>query len=91
MDVLSALRFGNRQVTAVEINPVIAQLSSRAICGLHREHICGPESDAACAEGRNFAAGSPDTYDLITITMIDRLGWRGRRCVYVQREYALHI
>lgn len=75
MDVLSALRFGNRSVTAVEINPVIAEL----VRGPYADYIGRIFHDPRVAlhvrEGRNFAAGSPDRYDLITITMID--SWAG--------------
>ncbi|TAK52156.1 MAG: hypothetical protein EPO25_14360 [Gammaproteobacteria bacterium] len=75
MDVLSALRFGNRSVTAVEINPVIAGL----VKGRYADYIGRIFDDPRVAlhvrEGRNFAAGSPDQYDLITITMID--SWAG--------------
>lgn len=75
MDVLSALRFGNRSITAVEINPVIAELTS----GRYSDYIGGifrhPRVRLHVQEGRNFAAGSTDHYDLITITMID--SWAG--------------
>lgn len=75
MDVLSALRFGNRSVTAVEINPVIAGL----VRGRYADYIGrifdDPRVTLHVHEGRNFAAGSPDRYDLITITMID--SWAG--------------
>jgi hypothetical protein len=75
MDVLSALRFGNRRVTAVEINPVIAEL----VTGRYADYIGRIFHDSRVTlhvqEGRNFAAGSADSYDLITITMID--SWAG--------------
>ena len=75
MDVLSALRFGNRSITAVEINPVIAEL----VTGRYADYIGhifdDPRVTLHVQEGRNFAAGSPDSYDLITITMID--SWAG--------------
>jgi hypothetical protein len=75
MDVLSALRFGNTRITAVEINPVIADL----VVGRYADYIGrifdDPRVTLHVQEGRNFAAGSPDAYDLITITMID--SWAG--------------
>lgn len=75
MDVLSALRFGNRRITAVEINPVIAGL----VTGRYADYIGhifeDPRVTLHVQEGRNFAAGSRDRYDLITITMID--SWAG--------------
>jgi hypothetical protein len=75
MDVLSALRFGNRRITAVEINPVIAGL----VTGRYADYIGhifeDPRVTLHVQEGRNFAAGSKDRYDLITITMID--SWAG--------------
>ncbi len=75
MDVLSALRFGNRSITAVEINPVIAGL----VTGRYADYIGHIFEDPRVAlhvqEGRNYAAGSKNSYDLITITMID--SWAG--------------
>jgi spermidine synthase len=75
MDVLSALRFGNRQVTAVEINPVIAGLVKGRYADYIGHIFDDPRVSLRVQEGRNFAAGSPDRYDLITITMID--SWAG--------------
>jgi hypothetical protein len=75
MDVLSALHFGNKSITAVEINPVIAEL----VTGRYAEYIGhifdDPRVTLHVREGRNYAAGSKDRYDLITITMID--SWAG--------------
>lgn len=75
MDVLSGLRFGNKSITAVEINPVTAEL----VTGRYADYIGGifldPRVTLHVQEGRNFAAGSKDRYDLITITMID--SWAG--------------
>jgi len=75
MDVLSALRFGNRSVTAVEINPVIAGLVKGPYADYIGRIFDDPRVTLHVQEGRNFAAGSPDRYDLITITMID--SWAG--------------
>ena len=75
MDVLSALRFGNRSVTAVEINPVIAELVVDRYSGFIGNIFHDPRVTLNVQEGRNFAAGSKDSYDLITITMID--SWAG--------------
>lgn len=75
MDVLSALRFGNRRITAVEINPVIAGLVKGRYADYIGRIFDDPRVTLHLQEGRNFAAGSPDSYDLITITMID--SWAG--------------
>lgn len=75
MDVLSALRFGNGSVTAVEINPVIAGLVKGRYADYIGRIFDDPRVTLHVQEGRNFAAGSPDRYDLITITMID--SWAG--------------
>jgi hypothetical protein len=75
MDVLSALRFGNRSITAVEINPVIAGLVKGRYADYIGRIFDDPRVTLHVQEGRNFAAGSPDHYDLITITMID--SWAG--------------
>jgi hypothetical protein len=75
MDVLSALKFGNRRITAVEINPVIAGLVTGRYADFIGRIFDDPRVTLHVREGRNFAAGSPDRYDVITITMID--SWAG--------------
>lgn len=75
MDVLSALKFGNRSITAVEINPVIAGLVKGPYADFIGRIFDDPRVTLHVREGRNFAAGSADRYDLITITMID--SWAG--------------
>ena len=89
MDVLSALRFGNQRITAVEINPVIANL----VTGRYADYIGhifeDPRVTLHVQEGRNFAAGSRDSYDLITITMID--SWAGAAAgAYIFSENTLY-
>lgn len=75
MDVLSALGFGNKSITAVEINPVIVDLTTKHYSDYIGRIFQDSRVDLHMQEGRNFAAGSKDKYDLITITMID--SWAG--------------
>jgi hypothetical protein len=75
LDVLSALRIGARSVTAVEINPVIAEIVTDHYADYIGRIFQDPRVTLHVQEGRNFAAGSPDRYDLIKITMID--SWAG--------------
>lgn len=71
MDVLAALLFAQKRITAVEINPVIIELVSRVYAGFIGHIFEDPRVTLHLAEGRNFVAGSPNLYDAIQITMID--------------------
>ncbi len=73
-DVLSALYHQQARVTAVEINPVLYEL----VRGRYADYIGhifeDPRVRLELHEGRNFAAGTPETYDLIISNMIDSWG-----------------
>ena len=72
-DVMSALVFGARPITAVEINPIIARdvMSSepyKSFSGSIYQH---PDVRLVVDEGRSFIRSSSDRYDLIQATMVD--------------------
>lgn len=73
-DVLSSLYHRQARVTAVEINPLIVDL----VRGRYADYIGrifdDPRVRLELRDGRNFAAGSPETYDLIVSNMIDSWG-----------------
>jgi predicted membrane-bound spermidine synthase len=88
-DVLTALAFGQRQITAVEINPVIAQL----VTGRYADYIGrifeDPRVTLHVQDGRSFVAGSREAYDVIQITMID--SWSGAAAgAYIFNENSLY-
>ena len=70
-DVLTSLLFGNKHITAIEINRSIVDLMKGPFAdysgGIYRR----PEVDIHAAEGRAFIAGLEDRVDLIQITFID--------------------
>ncbi len=89
IDVLAALAFGQRRITAVEINPVIAQL----VTGRYADYIGrifdDPRVTLHVQDGRSFIAGSRDAYDVIQITMID--SWSGAAAgAYIFNENSLY-
>jgi Spermine/spermidine synthase domain len=71
-DVLAALLSGVQRVDAVEINPIIVNDVMRgrfrkASGGLYDD----PRVHVRVADGRSFVRGSPDSYDLIQLSLVD--------------------
>jgi spermidine synthase len=88
-DVLAALKFGQRRITAVEINPVIGELVTTRYADYIGRIFQDPRVSFHVQEGRNFTAGSKERYDIIQITMID--SWGGAAAgAYVFNENALY-
>ena len=88
-DVLSSLLLGREKITAVEINPVIAEL----VTNIKADYIGNIFSDSRVTlhiqEGRNYTAGSTDSYDIIQMSMID--SWGGAAAgAYIFNENALY-
>jgi hypothetical protein len=72
-DVLTARLFGMRKITAVEVNPIIANeiMSSepfKSYSGAIYEH---PAVELVVDEGRSFIRSSREKYDIIQATMVD--------------------
>ncbi|HEY8021675.1 MAG TPA: class I SAM-dependent methyltransferase, partial [Thermoanaerobaculia bacterium] len=69
-DLLSALAFGSRRVTGIEVNGLFLRLLTRdlrAFAGLADR----PEVRLVHAEGRSYLAGREDRYDLIQMALVD--------------------
>jgi spermidine synthase len=72
IDVLTALSFGNRDITGVEINPITVDDVMR---GAFRDFTGGlyyrPEVKIHIDEGRSFIRRAPHSYDIIQATLVD--------------------
>lgn len=69
-DLLTALAFGARRVTGVEINRIFLDLLEgelRGFAGLAGR----PEVELVHAEGRSFLAASEERYDLVQMALVD--------------------
>ncbi|HLG15357.1 MAG TPA: hypothetical protein VJH03_12765 [Blastocatellia bacterium] len=73
MDVVAARVFGARQVTAVEINPIIARdvMSSEPFKSYSGSIYQQDGVRLVVDEGRSFIRGSSERYDVIQATMVD--------------------
>jgi len=88
-DVLSALAFGQRKITAVEINPVVAKLVTRTYADYIGRIFEDPRVSLEVRDGRNYVAGTTDKFDIIQITMID--SWVGAAAgAYLFNENSLY-
>jgi hypothetical protein len=71
-DVLSALAFGARRVTGVEINPIIVH---DVMLGRFREYSGGlytrPDVSIYVEDGRSFVRRSPQRFDVIQASLVD--------------------
>lgn len=72
-DVMTARVFGQRQITAVEINPIIARdvMSSEPFKSYSGSIYQQPDVRLVVDEGRSFIRNSRDRYDIIQATMVD--------------------
>ncbi|MBI5208790.1 MAG: hypothetical protein HY927_02305 [Elusimicrobia bacterium] len=71
-DVLSALSFGARHVTAVELNPIIVR---DVMLDRYRDFSGGlyqdPRVRAVAREGRSFVSSSREKFDIIQLAFVD--------------------
>ena len=63
--VLDALHFGARSITAIEVNPIIAETVAHRMDDFWGGMFNQPEVHLVTAEGRNFVRSSRETYDAI--------------------------
>ncbi len=72
-DVMAARVFGQRPITAVEINPIIARdvMSSEPFKSFSGSIYQQPDVRLVVDEGRSFIRSSADHYDIIQATMVD--------------------
>lgn len=72
VDVLRALANGSRNVTAIEINPIIATDIMRGRYADYAYHLYQrPEVHLHVQDGRSFIRNSQDKYDVIQMTLVD--------------------
>ncbi len=72
-DVMAARVFGQKYITAVEINPIIARdvMSSEPFKSYSGSIYQQPDVRLVVDEGRSFIRNSRDRYDVIQATMVD--------------------
>jgi len=72
-DVMAALVSGERNITAVEVNPIIARdvMSSEPFRSFSGGIYQQPGVSLAVDEGRSFIRSHPARYDIIQATMVD--------------------
>ncbi len=72
-DVMAARVFGQKHITAVEINPIIAHdvMSSEPFKSYSGSIYQQPDVRLVVDEGRSFIRNSNDRYDIIQATMVD--------------------
>jgi hypothetical protein len=73
IDVLTARVFGQKHITAVEINPIIAEdvMSSEPFKTYSGAIYQQPDVRLVVDEGRSFIRSSSDRYDIIQATLVD--------------------
>src|ERR1700693_4699013 len=71
-DVARALASGSRDITAVEINPIIANtiMRQRFVSETHRLYL-RPEVRVFVEDGRSFVRGSSEKYQVLQATLVD--------------------
>jgi len=72
VDVLRAVASGSKNVTAIEINPLIANTVMRERYADYAYHLYEiPEVHLHVADGRSWIRNSHDKYDVIQMTLVD--------------------
>jgi SAM-dependent methyltransferase len=70
-DILSALFFGARRVSGIEINPAIFEVLTDKFADFSGHLDRHPGVSLVNAEARSYINHSPDRYDLVQISLID--------------------
>lgn len=89
-DVLAALAYGHRKVTAVEINPLMGDVVLRAFADHIGRIFEDPRVTLHIQDGRSFVAGSSERYDIIEFSMIDSWSSAAAAGAYVFNENSLY-
>jgi len=72
VDVLRALTSGSRNVTGIEINPIIVNDIMRDRFADYTHHLYQlPEVHIYVSDGRSFIRNSRDQYDVVQMTLVD--------------------
>lgn len=71
-DVLSAALFGVKEITAVELNPILVDLQTRAAGLRDFTNLAAiPGVRFVADEGRSWLARNPDAFDIIQMSLVD--------------------
>jgi len=70
-DVLTALYLGAGNITGVEINPIIIDVTQNVFADFTGRPYSQPNVNLQIDEGRNFISRSKDKYDIIQIPLVD--------------------
>jgi hypothetical protein len=70
-DVMAALVFGNKDITAIEINSGIVKLMKNELAAFNGGLYLRPEVKVIVDEGRSYLARSSEKFDFIQATFID--------------------
>jgi hypothetical protein len=72
VDVLRAVANGSPSVTAIEINPIIANTVMRGRYSDYSYHLYDlPQVHIHVQDGRSYIRSSKDTYDVVQMTLVD--------------------
>src|SRR3954452_10862267 len=72
VDVLRAVASGSKNVTGIEINPLIANTIMRGQYADYAYHLYErPEVHMHVGDGRSYLRSSPDRYDVVQMTLVD--------------------
>jgi spermidine synthase len=70
-DLLTALRFGSKDVTGVEVNQGIVDWVRGPYADFAGHIYSRPEVHIVVDDGRNFVRSTPETFEVVQISMID--------------------
>ncbi|NVJ24249.1 hypothetical protein HUW62_23755 [Myxococcus sp. AM011] len=74
VDILQAVRKGRKDITAVEINPLVARVVNEDLASFSGRPYHLPGVDLHIENGRTFVKRSRELWDLITLTWVDTGG-----------------
>jgi hypothetical protein len=74
VDILQAVRAGREDVTAVEINPLVARVVNEDLAEFSGSPYRLPGVRTVIENGRTFVKRSGETWDLVTLTWVDTGG-----------------
>ncbi|MDP8248972.1 MAG: hypothetical protein P9M00_12590 [Candidatus Tritonobacter lacicola] len=72
-EVWCALRNGAGRVTAVEVNPIVVDMVKEKYGAYAGGVFSKPGVEIVVDEGRSYARGTDDTFDIVSITLLDSL------------------
>lgn len=70
-DILSALTFGVKQITGIEINPAIFEALNKVFADFTGRITSKPNVNLINSEARSYISSNQNTYDMIQISLID--------------------